>query len=342
MKLFYYQDPHGNFGDDVNAWLWNRFIPEAFQDENDGVTFSGIGTIIGPRMHDEGRWIVFGSGIGYGPPPPSFGGTDWRIPCVRGPLTTRMLGLPESAAVVDPAVLIGTLPEYAPLPDSEREGVLFMPHHEALSTGAWRAAAERAGLGFVDPRDDSKQTIERLRRAKLVVADAMHAAIVADCLRTPWVAVSTSSETSTFKWLDWSQSLGMGYTPQRLPASTAQEGLRSATLHLYGKRFTTEPNPDAAVRHLTRDLASKRHPWSYRRRATGHALYRRVLKKGLAAKPLDGWRADADARSLDRAAEALRRAALGAGQLSNDKILGSKTAQLRDLLLKVGKEGWRS
>lgn len=340
MKLFYYKDPHGNFGDDVNAWLWNRFIPEAFADEDDGVTFSGIGTIIGPRMHGEGKWIVFGSGIGYGPPPATFGSADWKIPCVRGPLTVRMLGLPQSAAVVDPAVLIGALPEYAPIPESERKGVLFMPHHEALSTGDWKTAAENAGLEFVDPRADAKETIERLRRAKLVVADAMHAAIVSDCLRTPWVAVSTSSETSTFKWLDWTQSLGMGYAPRRLPASTAQEGLRSATLHLYGKRFSTAANAEAAVDHLTRDLAAKRQAWSFRKRATGHAIYKRVLKPGLDSGLMAAWRKDADARSLERATEALRQAALAQGQLSDDKILKSKTAQLQDLLHDVGRRRW--
>ena len=49
MKLFYYQDPGGNFGDDLNAWLWPRLIPELL-DGDEGSLFVGIGSILDRRI----------------------------------------------------------------------------------------------------------------------------------------------------------------------------------------------------------------------------------------------------------------------------------------------------
>ena len=34
MKLFYYKDPTGNFGDDLNPWIWYSLAPELFNDKN--------------------------------------------------------------------------------------------------------------------------------------------------------------------------------------------------------------------------------------------------------------------------------------------------------------------
>ena len=49
MKLYYYKSPKGNFGDDLNPWLWNRLRPELFS-ENSDILFVGIGTLINHRL----------------------------------------------------------------------------------------------------------------------------------------------------------------------------------------------------------------------------------------------------------------------------------------------------
>lgn len=36
----------------------------------------------------------------------------------------------------------------------------------------------------------------------MVLADAMHAAIIADAMRVPWLPLITSPQINTFKWLD--------------------------------------------------------------------------------------------------------------------------------------------
>src|SRR5882762_4159193 len=120
MLLYYHKDPKGNFGDDLNPWLWDRLLPGFFRGDfphepklrnacPDGETlFIGIGTLLNrDRNIPEGpRKIVFGSGSGYGPPPVI--DASWDISCVRGPLTAEMLGLDKSLAVTDPAVLVRT------------------------------------------------------------------------------------------------------------------------------------------------------------------------------------------------------------------------------------------
>lgn len=35
MRLHYYWDGIGNFGDDLNAWLWPRLIPDLLDDNPD-------------------------------------------------------------------------------------------------------------------------------------------------------------------------------------------------------------------------------------------------------------------------------------------------------------------
>ncbi|MBR7518573.1 polysaccharide pyruvyl transferase family protein, partial [Mycobacterium tuberculosis] len=81
-----------------------------------------------------------------------------------------------------------------PLHPSQRRGVVFMPHHAVAKVGRLPEACARAGIEYLDPTDDCETLAQRLRRAELVIADAMHAAIVADTLRVPWVPVMTSSE----------------------------------------------------------------------------------------------------------------------------------------------------
>ncbi len=93
MQLHYYRDGIGNFGDDLNAWLWPRLIPDLL-DDNPDTLFLGIGTLLNNRLPSRPRKVVFGTGAGYGESLPSLD-ERWRIYCVRGPLTAMALGLPE-------------------------------------------------------------------------------------------------------------------------------------------------------------------------------------------------------------------------------------------------------
>jgi succinoglycan biosynthesis protein ExoV len=213
MRLFYYKDPIGNFGDDLNPWIWDALAPEIF-DDDDATVLVGIGTLINSRAPVAPVKYVFGSGVGYHQFPVI--DEKWQFYCVRGPLSAARLGLDKSYAISDPAVLLTQVPDIAPV--EKKDFVCFMPHHASSRHADWRTLCKKAGIVYMDPADDMRQTVTLIRQSKLVIAEAMHAAIVADAFRVPWVPVACYDHILDFKWQDWCQSLSMDYTPQKIPS----------------------------------------------------------------------------------------------------------------------------
>lgn len=226
MDIVYYKDAVGNFGDDLNELIWPRVLPADVREAAD-VVLVGIGSLLDEarfrgRVIKGRRTFVLGSGAAYGRLPD--GWKDWRYLAVRGPLTAALVDRPD-AAITDSAALLAALPDLVPRAD-RRDAILFMPHHRTLVNSDWPAAAAQAGMAFVDPQWRPERILEAYGRAKLVVTEAMHGAIVADTLRIPWVPVLISSEVSIFKWRDWLGSLAVPYRPVKLPPSARLEGYR--------------------------------------------------------------------------------------------------------------------
>jgi len=212
MKLFYYKHPSGNFGDDLNPWIWETLAPELF-DDDDSRLLVGIGTLINDKAPPEPMKLVFGSGVGYNGKPQI--DARWQFYCVRGPRSAQFLNLSPSLAISDPAVLLTQVAGPAP----EKTGkVYFMPHHGSLGNADWRPVCAAAGIEFLDPSDEARETVRKIRGARLVIAEAMHAAIVADAFRVPWIPVSCYDHILDFKWRDWCESLQMDYRPTALPS----------------------------------------------------------------------------------------------------------------------------
>lgn len=213
MKLFYFRGMNGveNFGDELNPWMWPQLLPAAFE-EDDGTQFVGIGTVLNGHLPAASRTVVFGAGVGYGPPRRD---VNWTIYCVRGPLSARALGLSVDAAVTDPAALISRLPAQ-PTTSGARWTHAFMPHWRS-EPDAWRQVCLEAGIGFIDPRWRPDDVLDALQRTDVLIAEALHGAIVADALRIPWVPVRTREGINSFKWEDWCGSLTLAYRPHHLP-----------------------------------------------------------------------------------------------------------------------------
>lgn len=337
MKLYFY-DTDTNFGDAMNGWLWERLLPDVF-DEDARVRFSGIGTILNDSMPAAERWIVFTSGVGYPPLPRGFGDRRWSVISVRGPLSAAALGLPAAAAVTDGALLLATLPEYAPLPSGDRTGVVFAPHRGAARCAEWRTVAEKAGVEYLDPLAESREVIARLRRAKLVLADAMHAAIVADAMRVPWIPLATSTHTNSFKWLDWTLSMGVPYEPVRLPPPTLSGRIRGAMFAVTGDNYEFDSaNPERALRQFQRSNAVRRQPWWPMVRRIGLRL-RRHLERQAHRPGFARWRPGSDGAMLDRCAQALARAAAGPSFLSDETVFENRLDTLQSRLKLVRSAG---
>ena len=175
-------------------------------DDDESELFLGIGSIIWDTYPAKARKYVVGCGYaGYTGAPDVHDGT-WEVVFVRGPRTAARLGLPAETAICDAAILLRTIDLPPPAKDI---GVAFMPHFESLDRGLWQEVCSAAGIRMIDPREDVEKIIAEIRGAKLLVTEAMHGAVVADALRTPWIAVKPISTLHHSKWMDWSEALSI-------------------------------------------------------------------------------------------------------------------------------------
>jgi succinoglycan biosynthesis protein ExoV len=209
MELVYWKSPHGNFGDDMNLWLWDDLMP-GWRDWAAPDLLIGIGSLLGKPVQGldaRARNLVLGAGAGYGEPPILAPGT-WDIRCVRGPRTASALGLPASSAISDGAVMTSQLQRFAGITRHDR--VLFVPHHATATDPAfdWEAICAEAGVTLLSPCGDSEAVIRTIAGARLVLAQSLHAAIVADAFRVPWRALR-GSHFNAFKWGDWAESMDL-------------------------------------------------------------------------------------------------------------------------------------
>lgn len=207
MNLFYYRDPAGNFGDDLNAWIWDLLLP-GYRDVHDDVTLIGVGTLLNTQLPlPSNRKLVIGSGTGYGTVPLSFPASEWDLRCVRGPDSAGRVGLPPDRGILDPAGVLPTLAGFGGPRQVTGAKPLFVPHHSNADRHPWDNICTAAGLEYLSPKMEAHHVIRRIAAAPLVVAESLHAAIIADAFRTPWIAVNTSGTVNRPKWMDWARSL---------------------------------------------------------------------------------------------------------------------------------------
>lgn len=223
MIPYYWESQHGNFGDDLNLWLWDYLLP-GFRNAHPDTLLVGVGTVLNSeQLPAEGHKLVLGSGYGYGVLPDMSDRSKWDIRCVRGPLTAKRASLSAEMGIIDPAVVVADMPEFRGLPKIHRKS--FVPHWETAGAGIWATVCESVGLHYIDPRGDAKFVIREIAQSDMIVAESMHGAILADAFRVPWVAVTTSQSINSFKWNDWAQTVGVSYAPCKVPVSTRAEAI---------------------------------------------------------------------------------------------------------------------
>ena len=227
MKIYYYKDSSGNFGDDLNAWLWPKLFPDMFdgyshhagklreQNEIEKDLFIGIGTLLNNHIPAKPNKWVFGSGTGYAPPPTI--DNSWHFYFVRGPLTCKTLGIDTKYAITDSGALVRTLyKNKSECLKSTRFG--FMPHCQSAGNGNWEQVCEDLNIKYIDPRNSVDNILESITSIEVLLTEAMHGAIVADALRVPWVPLKLYDYILDYKWQDWCLSLDLTYTPYIVPS----------------------------------------------------------------------------------------------------------------------------
>ncbi len=219
MLLYRWHGAVRNFGDELNLLLWPRLLP-GLLDDDPAELFLGIGSVLDSRHAPHALKVVAGAGYGGYERLPVLD-ASWTIHWVRGPDTARLLGLPETYGLGDPAML---LPQ-AGFGRLAGDAVGFMPHFESLERGAWAAAAAAAGIELIDPRSEPAAIISAIGNCRLLLSEAMHGAIVADALRVPWIAVQPLAAVHRAKWYDWADALDLRIDFHALAASSLREQL---------------------------------------------------------------------------------------------------------------------
>ncbi len=284
MRLTYFRNTPPNFGDELNALMWQHLLPPGFLDDDGGELFLGIGSILWDHLPKAPLKHVMGSGWGGYTAPPDVHDGSWNVVWLRGPLTAARLGIDPRLAICDSAVLLRAVPLPPPAPLAP---VVFMPHFESARRGDWQRACALAGIGYLDPQGDAALLLAQIRGARLVITEAMHGAIVADALRVPWVPILPFFPQHRGKWEDWAQSLELSLAPVRLPPSNL---LEAYTL------VTGQPGKGARSRALLRGGAAAPVNWALVHRAA--ARLQRLAERGAPQLSRDAAIARATERCL--------------------------------------------
>lgn len=217
MNYVYYKDPKGNFGDDLNGWLWPQLFGEG--KGNDPDVFLGIGSILfdGSPLFRElttQRKIVFGTGVRPAYKTFHLNGS-WDIRFLRGPLSAYAFNN-QFPYIADAAYAIRQLQDFGRwLHVPKKYKVSVIPYFKSVPFFDWESICYRLGFNYISPRSEKgvEHTLEEIAASEYVIAEAMHGAILADALRVPWhrFVLSTphteGSGVSAFKWMDWQAAI---------------------------------------------------------------------------------------------------------------------------------------
>lgn len=221
MEYIYYKDSKGNFGDDLNAWLWPKFFGEA---RPDGDAFVGIGSILAndsPLFKNLSgkRKIVFGTGIRPGWAPFAYD-SSWDIKFLRGPLSSYAFNN-QYEHIADAAYALGLISDFNAYRDVEKKyEISVIPYFKSLAYFDWEQICKQLGYHYISPSAEHgiEQTLREIAASKFVIAEAMHGAIISDILRVPWsrfvltTPITEGLKVSEFKWMDWLYSIDLPAT----------------------------------------------------------------------------------------------------------------------------------
>lgn len=236
MKLVYYKDPRGNFGDDLNPSFFSTICPGYNQLPVDKLY--GIGTLLNQSLGTIANSIIFGSGYGQGDPPQIDHATT-TVLGVRGPITASALGVTDPELIIgDPALHLPHLPEFNTGRSLAPGAIVVALHHRTAEPLDFASLSDDK-LFFLDPGVHSvNDYIATIRDAKAVLAEAMHGAIVAAGYGVPFCQVKILGKFDEQKWRDFNSSINAtddytraSLTPPRIARS------RTLALALARRRY---------------------------------------------------------------------------------------------------------
>ncbi len=212
MNYVYFKAKQGNFGDDLNGWLWPQFFgPDNLEDDY----FIGIGSILFKESKllkslSNKKKIIFGSGIRPAYKPFIIDDT-WDVQFLRGPLSAGALGN-KHEYISDSAYALRLTKGFKQLITTEKKyKISVIPYFHSLKYFDWENLCQKLGYHYISPLSEAgvEHTMQEIASSEHIITEAMHGAIVADALRVPWSRfILTTPYTegqmiSEFKWMDW-------------------------------------------------------------------------------------------------------------------------------------------
>lgn len=220
MKYLYFKSINGNFGDDLNPWLWPKVFNGNISEHDDSYLL-GIGSILHSQNKDlkpisDKKKIVFGTGVR---PANNYSelkiDDTWDIRFLRGPYSVRAFGN-QHEYITDAAYVVRQLDFFSELMKTEKKyEISIMPYFHSVEYFDWEQISKDLGYHYISPYSEKgvEHTLKEIAASKYIVSEAMHGAILADVLRVPWIRfVLTTPHTeggrvSDFKWNDWLNSI---------------------------------------------------------------------------------------------------------------------------------------
>lgn len=95
----------------------------------------------------------------------------------------------------------------------------------------WSGICSDIGLRFIDPQWPVCKVLSELRSTSTLLTEALHGAILPETFPIPWVPVNAFPTGSEFKWLEWSDSIGLICKPARLPTLWKPRGALGRLRH---------------------------------------------------------------------------------------------------------------
>lgn len=211
MNIIYFKSDIGNFGDDLNPWLWNKLLGDV-SNYNKTLDFIGIGSILDSRIKSDNKKVIFGSGVrDFNFNINDISNVDIRF--VRGPISSKVT---NTKYITDAAYALRQLP---PKSYEKKYKIAIVPYFRHYRQFNWQLFKKITGIHVIDPTQNVENVIEEINKSQNILAAAMHGAILADIYRVPWMRVKFSKHgyesalTSELKWNDWIGSIKLDEVP---------------------------------------------------------------------------------------------------------------------------------
>ncbi|MGI5197910.1 polysaccharide pyruvyl transferase family protein [Streptomyces sp. CA-288835] len=179
---------------------------------------------------------------------------------VRGPETRKILKLPQTTTLGDPALLL----EGRLAPSERRSGGVVVAHYSvrrnARTIDKLESHAQRLNARVVYTSDPLDDVLPAIGRAEWVLTSSLHGLVVADVVKTPAMPLARyANNSSDFRFYDYGGSVGRDVQATLLQRVTSADVLDASSW----------PRPDAIrVRDVADQLRSVTASWFAERRGS--------------------------------------------------------------------------